>query len=194
VVFGHEGGHRVHPIQFEADYVDRRSRLTTFFRYFTTLPHAIVSTVWGIPVYFVAFFAWFAILFTGSYPLGMYDFCAKWLRYNGRVGAYAALLGDAFPPFNGDDPYTARVSTTPQGPLSRLTTFFRGIWIIPAYVIIVFYALAAGVVVLAAWVVILITGSMPHSLHDFIQGFHRYAVRFSAYALLLTDRYPSPSP
>lgn len=44
--------------------------------------------------------AWFAILFTGRYPAGLYEFGVGVLRWNTRVEAYLLLLRDEYPPFS----------------------------------------------------------------------------------------------
>jgi hypothetical protein len=46
--------------------------------------------------------AWFAILFTGRYPEGLYHFGSGVLRWNIRVDAYLLLLTDVYPPFSLD--------------------------------------------------------------------------------------------
>jgi hypothetical protein len=77
-----------------------RNRLTVAFRPFLALPHLIV--VWGLGLAwaFTTLVAWFAILFTGSYPRGLYHFGAGVLRWTTRVEAYVLLLDDAYPPFS----------------------------------------------------------------------------------------------
>jgi hypothetical protein len=48
-----------------------------------------------------AIIAWFAILFTGRYPKGLFNFVVGVLRWNYRVDAYAFLLStDKYPPFS----------------------------------------------------------------------------------------------
>ena len=91
-----------YPVTFKADYVEKRSRLTTFFRLLLAIPHFIAVTFYFLAAEVVVIIAWFALLFTGRYPQGMYDFVAGALRYQTRVYGYAALLTDQYPPFSGD--------------------------------------------------------------------------------------------
>ncbi len=67
------------------------------------IPHYIVLIVLDIAVFFVVVFAWFAILFTGRYPRGAFDFTVGVMRWNNRVLGYAFLLvTDRYPPFSLD--------------------------------------------------------------------------------------------
>ena len=71
-----------------------------FFRLFLAIPHFIVlffvMLAWAI----TTIVAWFAILFTGTYPLGLYEFGVGALRWLLRVQAYLLLLVDDYPPFS----------------------------------------------------------------------------------------------
>jgi hypothetical protein len=68
--------------------------------------------------------------------------------------------------------------------------FFRIIMIIPHYIILYFLQIAAQVVVLISWFIALFTGSVPAGMHNFIAGYERWYLRYTAYAFLLTDQYP----
>src|SRR5512132_762713 len=92
-----------YPVTFEMDYVERRSRLTTFFRWLLVIPHLILLALWSIAAGFVVIAAWFALVFTARYPSGMYDFVAGFLRYMSRVYGYAQLGVDPYPPFTGGE-------------------------------------------------------------------------------------------
>ncbi len=127
----------MYPVSFAADYVERRSRLTTFFRIILAIPHIIVLYVYGIVAYIGVIIAWFAIVITGRYPEGLYNFVAGFVRYATQVIAYVTLLTDVYPPFGpGGVDYPIRM--TFAGPLpqySRLKTFFRFILAIPLVVL-----------------------------------------------------------
>ena len=92
--------HDPHPVRLVVEDDYRRNRLTVFFRLILAIPHLIVLVLWGIAAFFVAIAAWFAILFTGRYPRGLFDFVVGVGRWTNRVGAYAFLLvTDRYPPF-----------------------------------------------------------------------------------------------
>jgi hypothetical protein len=64
------------------------------------IPHIIVRFFVGIAWFITTVFAWFAILFTGSYPEGLYGFSVGYLRWSLRVESYLLLMGDEYPPFS----------------------------------------------------------------------------------------------
>jgi hypothetical protein len=76
------------------------NRLTSFFRWFMAIPHFIVLFFLMIGQAFVSIVAWFAILFTGEYPAGMYRFSVGVSRWLARVEAYTYLFVDQYPPFS----------------------------------------------------------------------------------------------
>ena len=45
----------------------------------------------------------FAILFTGKFPKGMFDFIIRYLRWQANVNAYMMFLTDKYPPFTGKE-------------------------------------------------------------------------------------------
>ncbi len=77
-----------YPIVYHQMPAVDRSRLTVFFRFFMAIPHFIVSIFYGFAAGVVVFLAWFAIIFTGRYPEGMYNFVAGYLRYSSRMNGY----------------------------------------------------------------------------------------------------------
>lgn len=73
---------------------------------------------------------------------------------------------------------------------SRATAFFRLILAIPLVIWCYLYAIAAYIAAVIAWFAILLTGSYPKSLYEFVAGFTRFLARFTAYVSLLSDPYP----
>ena len=180
------------PVTFEADYVERRNRLSTFFRLILTIPLAIWLYVYAIVAYFAILIAWFAIVITGRYPQGLYDFVAGFTRFLTRVTAYAALLCDPYPSFGGsDDPaYPVRMQFARLEHYSRLKTFFRIILAIPILILRYVMGLLLEIGAFAAWIVIVITGKMPRGLYDLMVLANSYTARSDAYLYLLTETYP----
>ena len=82
--------------------LEDRNRLTTFFRLILVIPHLIVVAVLSIVAYVVLIIAFFAVLFTGSWPEGLRTFVVGVLRWSTRMNAYFLLLTDEYPPFSLD--------------------------------------------------------------------------------------------
>src|SRR3954468_21457067 len=88
----------MYPISYEADpALEGRNRLTSFFRYIVAIPWLIVAYIYGIVAEIAAIIAWFAIVFTGKYPEGLYNFNAGYLRMSSRTNSFMYLLTDEFP-------------------------------------------------------------------------------------------------
>jgi hypothetical protein len=76
------------------------NRWLPLVKWLLAVPHYVVLFFLGIAAAFAVIFAWFAILFTGRYPQGLFDFVEGVLRWGLRVEAYALLLvTDRYPPF-----------------------------------------------------------------------------------------------
>jgi len=77
-----------------------RDRLTVALRILLAIPQFIVLFFILFAWVLTTIVAWFAILFTGAYPQGLYDFGGGALRWLIRVEAYMLLLVDDYPPFS----------------------------------------------------------------------------------------------
>ena len=77
------------------------NRFLPLVKWLLVIPHFIVLAFLWIGVFFVVIVAWFAILFTGRYPRGIFDFVEGVVRWGQRVVAYAfTLVTDRYPPFS----------------------------------------------------------------------------------------------
>jgi hypothetical protein len=183
----------MYPVRFEADYVERRSRLTAFFRLILAIPLVIWLALYGIAASIAIFIAWFAIVFTARYPSALYEFVEGYNRYFARATAYAALLCDPYPSFFGeDDPaYPVRMHFDgPLDPYSRLKTLFRIILAIPIVILRYVIHFLLEITAIAAWVVIVISGKLPRGLFDVMVLANSYIARSDSYLYLLSETYP----
>jgi Domain of unknown function (DUF4389) len=77
------------------------NRWLPLVKWLLAIPHYVVLTFLGIAAFVSVVIAWFAILFTGHYPRGLFDFVVGVGRWALRVSAYAFLLTtDRYPPFS----------------------------------------------------------------------------------------------
>ena len=91
-------------VHLEIDYPNVEQDLNRWLplvKWLLAIPHFIALAVLAIIAVFVVAIAWFAILFTGRYPKGLFDFVVGVGRWALRVQAYALLLvTDRYPPFS----------------------------------------------------------------------------------------------
>ena len=91
-------------VQLDITYPDAATQLGAgwpLIKWFLAIPHYVVLFFLIVAAIVVWVIAWFAILFTGRYPRGMFDFTVDVMRWGLRVEAYAFLLTtDTYPPFS----------------------------------------------------------------------------------------------
>ena len=79
------------------------NRWLPLVKWFLAIPHYIVLAILWILSFFCVVIAWFAILFTGRYPQGLFRIVESVMRWGNRVTAYAFILvTDRYPPFSFD--------------------------------------------------------------------------------------------
>ena len=89
-------------VHLSLPYPDARqlNRWLPLVKWFLAIPHYVVLFFLAIASLVAIIVAWFAILFTGTYPRGLFDFVVGVLRWSNRVSGYAFLLvTDQYPPF-----------------------------------------------------------------------------------------------
>ena len=214
---GSPGPSAAYPLRFEGHLDPDLSRWRWMVKWLLALPHLMLLALLWIAMAVATVVAGVAILFTGRYPRGLFDFNVGVLRWTWRVTFYAFTLGsDRYPPFSlADDPgYPARLEIAYPASLSRPLVLVKW-WLlaVPHYLILgVFgggltwwawegtapdggggFVLRGGLIgllVFIAAIVLLFRGRYPQPLFDFVMGLERWSFRVFAYAGLMTDEYP----
>jgi hypothetical protein len=202
-----------YPVHVDAELQPSLSRWLWLVKWLLLIPHFIVLFFLWIAFLAVSVVAFFAILFTGRYPRGIFDFNVGVLRWSWRVHyyGYGALGTDRYPPFNLHEvaDYPAHLEIDYPEHLSRGLVLVKW-WLlaIPHYLVVgVFvggstYVVTEGgdvvssgaglvdLLVLYAGVALLFTSRYPRGLFDLLVGLDRWVLRVAAYAALMTDQYP----
>ncbi|MFM8382747.1 MAG: DUF4389 domain-containing protein [Actinomycetota bacterium] len=87
------------PTSYSFQYEKSARRLSNFFRLILVIPAVIVAIVVGIMAVVVTVIAWFAIVFTGTHPRGLFDKVLKVHRYIVQLNAYVLLMTDDYPKY-----------------------------------------------------------------------------------------------
>lgn len=204
-----------YPVRIEGRMDAELSRWLWLVKWLLAIPHYIVLIFLWIAFLVLSVVAFFAILFTGRYPRGIFDFNVGVQRWNWRVAfyAYSALGTDRYPPFSlserPDD--AARLDIDYPERLSRGLVLIKWWFLaIPHYLVVglllgggialtsgaaasqpvTWRGSLIGVLVLIAAVVLLFTGRYPKTIFDLVLGLNRWVLRVAAYAALMTDEYP----
>jgi hypothetical protein len=187
------------PVQVEGRLDPELRRWLWLVKWILLIPHYIILIFLWIAFAVVSIIAFFAILITGRYPRGLFDFNVGVLRWTWRVEyyGYSALATDRYPPFSlGDhDDYPARFEIVYPERLSRGLVLVKW-WLlaIPQYIVVSVFVGSVGgligVLALFAAIALLFTGRYPRGIFDFVTGLNRWVLRVTAYAGLMTDIYP----
>ena len=199
---------RSYPVQFDIDFPDRPlDRLTTAFRIFVAIPILVVigalssgtlrtssqTTTYvmasGTGLLFLP--PLLMIVFRQKYPRWWFDWNLNLFRFSNRVTAYLALLDDQYPSTDEEQAVHLDFPYPDAHQLNRWLPLVKWLLAVPHYIVLLFLAIGAVVVVIIAWFAILFTGRYPRSLFDYVVGVLRWGTRVAAYAfVLVTDKYP----
>jgi hypothetical protein len=184
-------------VQHQESYSRGELLLRTFFGWlYIYIPHGFVLlfvALWSAILQFVAFWV---ILFTGRYPQSMFEFQVGMLKWGLRVSARMYNVSDGYPAFGikSTDEHTDMVVSYPEK-VNRglvLLRLFFGIFYVylPHGFILMFRAWFVGILIFAAWWVVLFTGKYPDFMFDWVTGQLRWQYRVSLYMMYMTDTYP----
>lgn len=201
-----------YPARLKVDYVEQHDRMTTFFRLLLLIPIAVVigllssqtsrtgynpsgqsvTTTTGSIAGGLFAATVLMIVFRQRYPRWWFDFALQLTRFSTRVGAYAGLLTDQYPSTVDEQSVHLELDyPDAEHDLNRWLPLVKWFLVIPHVIVLAFLYLGAVVAVFFAWIAIIVSGTYPRALFDYVVGVARWALRVQAYAtLLVTDRYP----
>lgn len=199
-----------HPIRLVVSGELERPRLTVFFRLLLALPHLAWWGLWSFIAYLAAIVNWFPTLGNARSPAKLHRFLAAYVRYTIHLWAFVLLAADPFPGFTGEPGYPVDVEIDPPAVQDRVKVGFRWILLIPASIIVntlapstssftfgstTSYSVGLALVIgIFAWFVCLIRARMPQGFQRGVALALSYMAQTTAYAMLLTDRYPDADP
>lgn len=191
-----------YPVSVEGELDPELGRWLWLIKWLLVIPHLIILFFLWIAFVVLTMVAFFAILVTGRYPRGIFDFNVGVLRWSWRVGYYSynALATDRYPPFSlSSRDYPANLEIEYPERLSRGRVLIKW-WLlaIPHYLVVILFQGGAGepgvglVTLLALFgaVGLLFNSRYPSDIFELVMGFNRWTIRVVAYVALMTDEYP----
>lgn len=193
-------GEYAYPVTLKGELTEPLNRWLFLIKWLLVLPHLVVLLFLFIGFIFSWLFSFFAILFTGRYPRGAFDYNVGVLRWIWRMGfySYQALGTDKYPPFTlaSVPGYPADLTVEYPERLSRGLVLVKW-WLlaIPHYIVTAAFeggqcgGLTSALALFGA-VGNLFNRKYPADIFGLVIGFNRWVYRVIAYASLMTDKYP----
>jgi hypothetical protein len=208
-------GRGSYPVVVEGHLDEPLNRGLWLVKWLLVVPHVVVLVFLWVAFVLLTVVAGVAILFTGRYPRGIFDFNVGVIRWSWRVAyySYSALGTDRYPPFTLDAvDYPASFDVAYPERLSRGLVLVKW-WLLAIPHLIIVGLLAGGglawqtndtwggwtigggggiigLLVLVAGIVLLFSARYPQGLFDIVMGLNRWVYRVLAYVALMTDEYP----
>jgi hypothetical protein len=181
-----------YPVHLEIERQEEYSRFMPLIKWLLAIPHYLVLLVLGIGAFFVIIASFFAVLFTGRYPRGMFDYMVGVHRWGMRVIAYTDLMVDPYPPFTLDDDPNYPVHFDIDYPeyVDRWRPLVHWLLVIPLAIVAYVVYYLGRIMVFLAFFTILFTKQYPEGMFNIVRISLRWLARASAYENWMVTRYP----
>lgn len=182
-----------YPVHLDIDHQDEYSRFMPLIKWLLAIPHYIALLVLGLAAFVVIFISFFAVLFTGRFPRGMFDFLVGVHRWGLRVAAYVLLMVDPYPPFSlDDDPgYPVRFNIDyPDEGVARWRPLVHWLLVIPYAIVAYLIFYLVEILVFFAFFTILFAKTFPEGMFNICRVGFRWVARANAYEYWMVTKYP----
>jgi hypothetical protein len=181
-----------HPVRLGVVHQPEYSRFLPLVKWLLAIPHYVVLAFLILGAFLAIIVSFFAVLITGRYPRGLFEFVVGVSRWGTRVLAYLLLMTDRYPAFSlapePGDPVELSVEYPEE--VSRWRPLVHWLLVLP-------YAFVASMLMQLAYLLsffalftILFTKRFPRGMFDINVVAMRWQVRANAYMIWLTTRYP----
>lgn len=188
-------------LNLDVAYQEQQSKKDLLLRFFfgiiyIQIPHMVLLVFHGLAAAVLGFIAFWIVLFTGRYPENWFNYQVKLMRWQLRLAARNNNLRDGYPAFGTeavDEAITLEVEypeKLSQG-MVLVKAMFGGIYVgIPHGFMLLFRMIGAFFLQMLGFWVVLFTGKIPLSWHNYLVGTIRWQTRFNLYMNNMTDEYP----
>ena len=181
-----------YPVKLNIDYSESSNRLTAIFRLILVIPIVIILALISTYAEALSFAIALMILFKEKYPKWWFEWHIGITKFTYRIAAYILLMRDEYPSTDHDQSVRIDVPyPDAKNDLKRWMPLVKWILVIPHIIVLIFLFIGVVLSTIFALLAILFTGKYPIAIFRFNEGFLRWSLRISAFAILLTtDKYP----
>ena len=181
-----------YPVNLKIEYPEKSNKSTALFRLVLIIPIILILALICSYAEALSIAVALMIIFKEKYPTWWFDWNVGITKFIYRIAAYGLLLRDEYP--STDDEQAIQVDLPypdVKKDLNRWMPLVKWILVIPHIIVLIFLFIGVMFSTIFALLAILLTGKYPQKIFNFVEGFLRWTLRVSAYALLLTtDEYP----
>ena len=178
-------------VNLRIDYPERLSRWMLFVKWLFVIPAYILLAFYGLAVFVTTFISFWAILFTGRYPSGLFDFATGYMAMQAQTYAYFPLLLTDQYPLGSDVDSTVHYEVEEPEGLSRGLLLLKLATLLLSVVgtLTSIAGLVIFLVAIPAWFIILFVGRIPRGMFNFMVAVAQWTARVTAWQWLLRDEW-----